>query len=74
MFNPMRISTMTTPQFPQHMATLPDAITVVGIELRTSNSVAAQTIPPLWQRLGQENVLADIAGSRSPEPSPPRMA
>jgi predicted transcriptional regulator YdeE len=55
---------MTTPQFPQHFATLADAITVVGIELRTSNTEAMQTIPPLWQRFGQENVLAAIAGKR----------
>jgi len=55
---------MTTPQFPQHFTTLPDAITVVGIELRTSNTEAMQTIPPLWQRFGQENVLAAISGKR----------
>lgn len=41
---------MTSPQFPLHVETLADAITVVGIELRTSNPVAAQTIPPHWQR------------------------
>lgn len=55
---------MTAPQFPQHVATLADAITVVGIELRTTNSVAAQTIPPHWQRLTQEAVLANISAKR----------
>jgi predicted transcriptional regulator YdeE len=55
---------MTTPQFPQHFATLADAITIVGIELRTSNTVAAETIPLLWQRFTQENVLAAVEGRR----------
>ncbi len=55
---------MSTPQFPQHFETLADAITVVGIELRTSNDVAAQTIPPLWQRFSQDNVLASIPAKR----------
>ena len=54
-----------TPQFPQHLETLAHAITVVGIELRTTNILAAQTIPPLWQRFSQENVLASIGGKRS---------
>jgi len=64
MSNPMRNCTMTTPQFPQHVETLADAITVVGIELRTSNTVAAQTIPPHWQRFTEEAVLAHIPARR----------
>ncbi len=56
--------TTTSSPFPQHLETLANAITVIGIELRTSNTVAAQTIPPLWQRFSQENVLATIAGKR----------
>lgn len=56
---------MTNNPFPQNFETLPDAITVVGIELRTDNTVAAQTIPPHWQRFGQENVLAAIEDKRS---------
>lgn len=64
MFNPQKDITMTSPQFPQHFDTLADAITVVGIELRTDNTVAAQTIPPHWQRFGQENVLAAVKGKR----------
>lgn len=55
---------MTNTPFPQHSETLTDAITVVGIELRTDNTMAAQTIPPHWQRFGQENVLAAIANKR----------
>ena len=55
---------MTTLQFPQHSETLAGAITIVGIELRTSNTEAMQTIPPHWQRFGQENVLATISGKR----------
>jgi predicted transcriptional regulator YdeE len=39
---------------------LSQAIHVVGIELRTTNLEAMQTIPPHWQRLGQEEVLAHI--------------
>lgn len=48
--------------FPHHFAPQPDAITVVGIELRTSNLEAMQTIPPHWARLEQEGVLERIAG------------
>lgn len=55
-------ATSTPPVFPQHLDTLAKAITVIGIELRTSNTVAAQTIPPLWQRFAQDNVLANIDG------------
>lgn len=39
---------------------LPQAIHVVGIELRTTNLEAMQTIPPHWQRFGKEGVLAHI--------------
>lgn len=56
----MRNSTMNTVQFPQHVETLTDAITVIGIELHTHNLEAAQTIPPHWQRFTQEAVLAQI--------------
>jgi predicted transcriptional regulator YdeE len=55
---------MNTAPFPQHVETLTDAITVIGIELRTSNLVAAQTIPPHWQRFTQEAVLAQIPAKR----------
>lgn len=55
---------MTNTPFPQHFETLADAITVVGIELRTDNTVAAQTIPSHWQRFDQENVLGAIANKR----------
>lgn len=48
---------MTSPQFPHQFAPLAQAITVIGIELRTSNAVAMQTIPPHWQRFAQEGVL-----------------
>lgn len=39
---------------------LTHAIHVVGIELRTTNLVAMQTIPPHWHRFGKEEVLAHI--------------
>ncbi len=52
----------TTPQFPHHLAQQDDAITVIGIELRTTNLDAMQTIPPLWQRFGQDGVQAAIPG------------
>ncbi len=55
---------MANSQFPQHFETLADAITVVGIELRTSNLEAMQTIPPLWQRFTQDKVLASIPNKR----------
>jgi len=64
MSNPVRNSTMNTVQFPQHVETLTDAITVIGIELRTSNLEAAQTIPEHWQRFTQEDVLAHIPAKR----------
>lgn len=35
-------------------------ILVVGIELRTSNDEAMQTIPPHWRRFSDEGVLARI--------------
>lgn len=39
---------------------LSQAIHVVGIELRTTNLEAMQTIPLHWQRFGKEEVLAHI--------------
>jgi predicted transcriptional regulator YdeE len=48
---------MNTPHFPQSRTHLSQAITVIGIELRTTNAVAMQTIPPHWQRFTQEKVL-----------------
>lgn len=41
------------------------ALHVIGIELRTSNAQAAQTIPAHWQRFAQEGVLAAIPGRAS---------
>ena len=52
----------TTPLFPHHLAQLDAAMTVIGVELRTRNAEAQQTIPPLWQRFGQDGVLARIPG------------
>ena len=37
-----------------------DPIQIVGIELKTSNDVALQTIPPQWQKFYQEGVLEKI--------------
>jgi predicted transcriptional regulator YdeE len=48
------------PSFPMRASTLAQAITVIGIELRTTNLDAMQTIPPLWQRFSQEGVLAAL--------------
>ena len=56
---------MSTPRFLQHFETLANAVTVIGIELRTTNLVAAQTIPPHWQRFTQEAVLDRIPGKCS---------
>ena len=55
---------MSTPPFLQHVETLADALTVIGIELRTNNLEAAQTIPPHWQRFTQEGVLTHIPAKR----------
>src|SRR3989338_11532665 len=40
-------------------------IQIVGIELRTSNAEAMQTIPPFWQKFYQENILQQIANKDS---------
>lgn len=43
------------------------ALRIIGIELRTSNHEAMQTIPPHWQRFTEEDVLARIPGKLSDE-------
>ena len=43
------------------------ALRIIGIELRTSNREAMQTIPPHWQRFTEEGVLARIPGRLSDE-------
>ncbi|MCJ0763527.1 GyrI-like domain-containing protein [Variovorax terrae] len=43
------------------------AIHIVGIELRTTNQEAFETIPRHWQRFGEEGVLARIPGKLSDE-------
>ncbi len=43
------------------------ALRIIGIELRTSNREAMQTIPPHWQRFTGEGVLARIPGKLSDE-------
>lgn len=44
-----------------------EAFHVVGLELRTSNLEAAQTIPPHWKRFTEEGVLGRIPGKLSDE-------
>lgn len=44
-----------------------EPLEVFGIELRTSNNEAMQTIPPHWQRFAEEAVLAHIPGKVSDE-------
>lgn len=56
---------MQTTHFPQHLAPLTQALTVVGLELRTTNLEAMQTIPLHWQRFSQEGVLTRIPGKLS---------
>lgn len=46
---------------------LAQALHIVGIELRTTNPMAFETIPAHWQRFAQEKVLARIAGRLSDE-------
>ncbi|OOG37849.1 GyrI-like domain-containing protein [Polaromonas sp. A23] len=48
-----------------HIVHQDQAIHVFGIELRTSNDEAMQTIPPHWQRFSQEAVPANIPGKIS---------
>lgn len=50
-----------------HLEPLAQAIHVVGIELRTTNLEAMQTIPPHWQRFSAEGVLGHIKGRLSDE-------
>lgn len=56
---------MNTMHFLPVFEPLTQAITVIGIELRTTNEEAMHTIPPHWQRLSQESVLAHISGKCS---------
>lgn len=58
----MQTPAAKAPTFPYHLAQQDEAITVVGIELRTTNLEAMQTIPPHWARFGQEGVLERISG------------
>ncbi len=51
--------------FPQTFTQLDHAMTVVGIELRTSNLNALDTIPPHWARFNHEGVLAQIPQRQS---------
>lgn len=44
-----------------------EPILVVGIELRTSNDQAMQTVPPHWGRFTEEGVLARIPNKASHE-------
>jgi predicted transcriptional regulator YdeE len=44
---------------------LDEAIHVIGIELRTTNEEAFQTIPPHWKRFTEEDVSGRIAGKQS---------
>lgn len=48
--------------FPHRFEQQADALTVVGIELRTTNLEAMQTIPPHWARFANEGVLDRIGG------------
>jgi predicted transcriptional regulator YdeE len=57
------MSTPPTPcAFPHRFEQQAETITVVGIELRTTNLEAMQTIPPHWERFANEAVLDRIAG------------
>jgi predicted transcriptional regulator YdeE len=42
-----------------------EPLTIVGIELRTSNEQAFQSIPPHWQRFGAEQALDRIPAKAS---------
>ena len=48
-----------------HLITQPHAIRIIGLELRTSNDVAMQSIPPHWQRFMAQAVMAQIEGKLS---------
>ncbi|MDT7837199.1 GyrI-like domain-containing protein [Aquabacterium sp. OR-4] len=45
-----------------HLEHQAQAIRIIGLELRTSNAQAAQSIPPHWARAMQPDALAPIAG------------
>lgn len=47
-----------------HIQSQPNAIHVVGIELRTTNAHAMQTIPKHWQRFAEEAVAARLCGDK----------
>lgn len=48
-----------------HVEQQTQAIRIVGLELRTTNAVAQQTIPPHWARTMQGEGLSRIAGKTS---------
>ncbi|MBX7146080.1 MAG: GyrI-like domain-containing protein [Alphaproteobacteria bacterium] len=47
------------------MKNIQEPITIVGLELKTSNAIAAETIPLHWQKFYQENILDKISNKIS---------
>lgn len=62
-----RLEASFNPEPSMTLQPLAQALHIVGIELRTSNPMAFETIPAHWQRFAQENVLARIDGRLSDE-------
>jgi predicted transcriptional regulator YdeE len=48
-----------------HIEQQTQAIRVVGLELRTTNAEALQTIPPHWARVMRDDIFSRIAGKTS---------
>jgi len=42
-----------------------EAVTIVGVELRTNNTQAAQSIPDFWKKFYDENLLAQLTDKES---------
>lgn len=42
-----------------------EAVTIVGVELRTNNEEASETIPAFWERFNEENLLAKLTDKES---------
>lgn len=42
-----------------------EAVTIVGVELRTNNNEATQTVPAFWKKFYEENLLTQLTDKES---------
>jgi predicted transcriptional regulator YdeE len=56
---------MNTMNTETHHKTIASTLTIIGLELRTDNEVAGQTIPAHWQNFAEQKVLERIPNALS---------